>query len=108
MRGRNVNKSRQFTNFPPVHQARLTKHYKTQVGQEKNFGEKNVLWSNGRSKNRSNARSEVPLEVSLGVTLKVTLGVMVGVTVGVTVEVTIGVTVGESNCVSRWRGPARR
>ena len=37
--------SRQFTNFPPVHQARLTKHYKTQVGQKKNFGEKNVLGS---------------------------------------------------------------
>ena len=35
--------NRQFTNSPPVHQARLTKHYKTQVGQEKFFWEKNVL-----------------------------------------------------------------
>ena len=45
MRGRNVNTSRQFTNFPPLHQARLTKHYKTLVGQEKFLGEKELLWS---------------------------------------------------------------
>ena len=45
MRGRNVNKCRQFTNIPPVHQARLTKHNKAPVSQEKNFGEKNVLWN---------------------------------------------------------------
>ena len=43
MRGRNVNTSRQFTNFPPVHQARLTKHYKTLVGQENFLGEKELL-----------------------------------------------------------------
>ena len=44
MRGRNVNTSRQFTNFPPVHQARLTKHYKTLVSQENFFGNKDELW----------------------------------------------------------------
>ena len=43
MRGRNVNTSRQFTNFPPLHQARLTKHYKTLVGQENFLGEKELL-----------------------------------------------------------------
>ena len=47
MRGRNVNKSRQFTNSPPVHQARLTKHYKTPVCQKKIFGEKELLWCLG-------------------------------------------------------------
>ena len=44
MRGRNVNTSRQFINFPPLHQARLTKHYKTLVGQEIFFGNKDDLW----------------------------------------------------------------
>ena len=43
MRGRNVNTSRQFTNFPPLHQARLTKHYKTLVVQEHFFWNKDEL-----------------------------------------------------------------